>query len=100
MPNDHCPGMPQVIVVDGQFGTHTLRVGPVSGDQPAVPGQQRSRRDDPMGPQRAGEQPGQGREDGAVRPGEARPGHLAAKYRDFMAQDENLDVLGRGVAGE
>ena len=22
MPDDHCPAMPQVIALDGQFGTH------------------------------------------------------------------------------
>jgi hypothetical protein len=26
--------------------------------------------------------------------------HLAAQYGDFMAQDENLDVLGCATAGE
>ena len=33
MPDDHCPGMPQVIVVDGQFGTHRLkaRLRPMRG---------------------------------------------------------------------
>ena len=84
-------------VIDGGL---TGGVGPVSGDQPVVPGQQRGRRDDRMGLQRAGQQPGQGGQDGPVRPGEARPGHLAAQYCDFLAQDKDLDVLGRGAAGE
>ena len=26
MSDDHCPAMPQVAVVDEQFGTHTARV--------------------------------------------------------------------------
>jgi hypothetical protein len=46
-----------------------------------------------MGLQRAGEQTGQGGQDGPVRPGEARPGDLAAQYCHFVAQDEDLDVL-------
>jgi hypothetical protein len=25
MPDDHCPAMPQLTAVDGQFGTHTRR---------------------------------------------------------------------------
>jgi hypothetical protein len=75
-------------------------VSPVSGDQPAVPGQQRGRRDDPMGPQRAGQQSGQGGQDGSVRPGEVGPGHLAAQYCDFLAQDEDLDIPGRSAASE
>lgn len=76
-----------------------MGVGPVSGDQLAVPGQQRGRRDDPMGLQRAGEQSGQGGQDGPVWPGEVRSGYLAAQYCDFMAQNEDLDVFGRGAAG-
>jgi hypothetical protein len=75
-----------------------LGLGPVSGDQPAVPGQQRGRCDDPMGLQRAGSS--RARADRMVRPGEARSGHLAAEYCDFLARDEDLDVLGCGAAGE
>jgi len=74
-------------------------VGPSFGDQAAVPGQQGGWGDDAMGPQRAGEQPGQRGQDRAVWPGQARSGHLAAQDRDFVAQDEDLHVLGRGPAG-
>lgn len=52
-----------------------------------------------MGLQRAGEQSGQGGQDGPVWPGEVRSGYLAAQYCDFMAQNEDLDVFGRGAAG-
>jgi hypothetical protein len=87
-------------VVGDRWAARPVGVGPVSGDQSTVPGQQRGRRDDPMGLQRAGQQPGQGRQDGPVRPGEARPGHLAAKYCHFVAQDQNLDILSGGAASE
>jgi hypothetical protein len=35
---------------------------------------------------------------GQVRRGQS--GHLAAEYCDFLAQDEDLDVFGRGAAIE
>ena len=53
-----------------------------------------------MGPQLAGEQAGQGGQDRSVWPTQARPGHLTTQHRDFMTQDENLDILGGGAAGE
>jgi hypothetical protein len=53
-----------------------------------------------MDTQLAREQPGQSGQDRPVRPSQARPGHLAAQYCDFMAQGENLDVLGCATAGE
>jgi hypothetical protein len=65
-----------------------------------MPGQQRGRGDDPMDTQLAREQPGQSGQDRPVRPSQARPGHLAAQYCDFVAQDEDLDVLGSATAGE
>lgn len=45
-------------------------------------------------------QPSQGGQDRLVWPGQARPGHLAAEYRNFVTQDEDLDVLGRTGARE
>ncbi len=66
-----------------------------------MPGQQCGRRDDPRGPQRAGQQPGQSGQDGPVRPGvHARAGDQAAEGGVLLAQDENLDILGRRAAGE
>jgi hypothetical protein len=53
-----------------------------------------------MGPQSAGEQAGRGGQDRSVWPAQARPGHLMTQHRDFMTQDENLDILGGGAAGE
>jgi hypothetical protein len=49
--------------------------------------------------QLARESAGQGGQECSVRPGQARS-ELTAKHRDFVAQDQNLDVLGSGAAGE
>jgi hypothetical protein len=35
-----------------------------------------------------------------IRPRQARPGHLAAQYGDFVAQDDEFDVLGCATAGK
>jgi hypothetical protein len=53
-----------------------------------------------FGTPQARESAGQGGQERSVRPGQARPGHLAAQHRDFVAQDQNLDVLGGGAAGK
>ena len=53
-------------------------LGPLAGDQTAVPCQQGSRRDQPAATQRGGQQPGQGRQDRAVGPVRPGPGDLAA----------------------
>jgi hypothetical protein len=53
-----------------------------------------------MGPQLAREQAGQGGQDRSVWPAQARPGHLTAQHRDFVTQDEDLDILGGGAADE
>jgi len=53
-----------------------------------------------MGPQPVGEQTGQGGQDRSVWPGQTRPGHLTTQHRDFVTQDEDLDILGGGAAGE
>jgi len=56
------------------FGYLHLRV--IRGDQAAVPGQKRARRDKPMAAQRCWQQPGQRRQDRPVGPVELRPGDL------------------------
>ena len=76
-------------ITDG-WATGLVRVGPLPGDQAAVPGQQRGTSDDSMGPQPAGEQAGQGGQDRSVWPTQARPGHLTTQHRDFVTQDEDL----------
>jgi hypothetical protein len=75
-------------------------VGPFSGDQAAVPGQQRSRGDDAMLTQWAGEQTGQSGQDRPLRPGGSRSTDLTAQDHDFMAQDQDPEVLGRSTASE
>ena len=75
------------------------RVSPLPGDQTAVPGQQGAGGDDPMPMQVARESAGQGGQQCSIRPARARS-ELTAQHRDFVAQDQNLDVLGGGAAGE
>ena len=53
-----------------------------------------------MGPQPAGEQAGQGGQDRSAWPTQARPGHLTTQHRYVVTQDEYLDILGGGAAGE
>jgi hypothetical protein len=53
-----------------------------------------------MGPRPAGEQAGQGGQDRSVWPTQARSGRLTTQHRDFVTQDEDLDILGGGAAGE
>lgn len=65
-----------------------------------MPGQQRGGRDDPMQAQLAGEQAGQRGQDRPARPLSRGPVHLTAQHRDFVAHDQDLYVLGDGVAGE
>jgi len=47
-----------------------------------------------------GQQPGQCREDGPVRPGKAWPGDLSAQDRELMAEHQDLSVLGCLPAGQ
>jgi hypothetical protein len=86
--------------VTGQVIEEPVGVGLVSGDQPAVPGQQGGRCDDPWGLQRVGQQPGQRGQGRSVRPSPARPGHVAAQCCGFLARDQDFDVRGRGAVGE
>jgi hypothetical protein len=52
-----------------------------------------------MQTQVAGEQTSQGGQDCSIRPVGSRA-DVTAKHGDFVAQDEDLEVLGCGVAGE
>jgi hypothetical protein len=61
----------------GPWTARLIRVGPLAGDQTAVPGQQRFRRDQSAAPQPGWQQPGKSRQDGPVGPvrlGPGRPG--------------------------
>jgi hypothetical protein len=53
-----------------------------------------------MQTQVAGEQTSQGGQDCSIRPAGSRSADVTAKHGDFVAQDEDLEVLGCGVAGE
>jgi hypothetical protein len=75
-------------------------LGPVAPDQVAVPAQQRVGCYNPMASVLGGQQPGQRREDGSVRPGWAWPGDLSAQDRELMSQHEDLGVLGRLPTGQ
>jgi hypothetical protein len=47
-----------------------------------------------------GKEPGQGCEDGTIRPGGTWPGDLSAQHRDFLPEHQDLGVLGGLPAGE
>jgi hypothetical protein len=92
------PRYPQHQVVDllaGRRAARPSRVGPLTGDQTAVPGQQGSQRDHATGAQCGWQQPGQGCQDRAAGPVRPGPGDLAAEHHHLMTQDDNLRVLGR-----
>ena len=63
-----------------------------------MPAQNRVRSDQKMGPQCAGKPLHERSEHGPVRPVQARPRVGAAQDGDFVAEDEELDVLGGGRA--
>ncbi len=65
-----------------------VRIGPLLADQALVPGQQGARGYDPVQPQAAGQQPGQGGEYGAVSPVWSRAGDLPPQHRDFVAEGQ------------
>ena len=73
---------------------------PALPGQLAVPGQQRTRRDQPMGPQHGWQLPGQCREDGTVGPIRLGPGDLTPEHRDLMAENHDFRVFGRLAAAE
>jgi hypothetical protein len=61
-----------------------------------MPAQDRVRGDQAMATQRSGQPPDEGGEHGPVRPVHARSRVGAAQDGDFVAQDEELNVLGGG----
>jgi hypothetical protein len=64
-----------------------------------MPTQDRARRDQAMAMQGSGQLQDEGGEHGPVRPVQARSRVGAAQDGDFVAQDEEFDVLGRGRSG-
>jgi len=77
-----------------------VRVRPFAGDQAAVPGQHRARRDEPAGAQHGWQQPGNCRQDGPVGPVGFGPGDLTPEHHDFMTEHHDLRVLGRLAAAQ
>jgi hypothetical protein len=73
-------------------------MGPLPGDQPTVPTQQRARGDQTRSAQLARQQPDQNSEYGAVRPGPAQPGILPPQDGDLVPQHEDLCGLARVTA--
>jgi hypothetical protein len=71
-----------------------MRVGPVPADQAPVPAQQRSWCDQPVGPQRLGEELGQRGDHGPVGPVWARLWAGAAQHGYLLAEHQDLGVLG------
>jgi len=71
-----------------------VRVGPVAGDQAAVPPQDGTGRDQPVHPQLCWQQPDQRGEDRSVGPVEPGPRIGTAQHRDLVSQYEQLGVLG------
>ena len=65
-----------------------------------MPGQQRARRDEPMGAQHGWRQPGQRGQDRPVGPVRFRPGDLTPEHRHLMTEHHDLRILGRLAAAQ
>jgi hypothetical protein len=77
-----------------------VRGGPGTGDQPAVPAQQRLGLHEEARPAGSGQRAADGGEQGAVGRLEPRPWNLAAEHGELVAEDEELQVLGGVAAGQ
>jgi hypothetical protein len=73
-----------------------MRVGPVAGDQAAVPAQDGAGGDQPAGSQLCRQEPGQCGEDCAVGPVEAGPRIGPSQHGDLVSQHEQFGVLAGG----
>jgi hypothetical protein len=72
-----------------------VRIGPLAGDEAAVPAKHGTRGDQPVYPQTPGQEADQRGEDRAIGPVQVRPGMGAAQHGNLVPQHEQLDVLGR-----
>ena len=70
-----------------------VRVGPVTGNQAAVPPQDGAGGDQPVHPQTWRQEPDQRGEDGAVGPVEPWPGVDTAQHGDFVPEHEQFGVV-------
>jgi len=77
-----------------------VRIGPLPGDEAAVPAKHSTGGDQPVRPQASGQEPDERGEDRAVGPVQVRPGLGAAQHGNLVPQHEQLDVLGRRRAAQ
>jgi hypothetical protein len=73
--------------------SHPAGIGPVPGDQAAVPPQHGSRRDQPVRPQPSGQEPDQHGEDRVVGPVQPGPRSGAAQHGDLVPQHQQFRVF-------
>jgi hypothetical protein len=102
-PGGVLPGQPQYEVADFLAGLRSAgltRVAPLVPDEAAVPGQQRSWRDQAVAAQPGWQQPGQRGQEGPVGPVRPGPGYLAAQAGHFVAEGQDLGVLSRLPAAQ
>jgi hypothetical protein len=74
--------------------SHPVRIGPLAGDQAAVPAQDGARGDEPVPSQPCWQEPDQRGKDGAVGPVEPGPRMGTAQHGYLVPQHEQLGVLG------
>jgi hypothetical protein len=86
-------------VIDGRTSDAMGR-RPLLGDQAMMPAQDRARCDQAMLPQHLRQPADEGSEDRAIHPVQARLRVGSAQHDDFMAQHQELDVLGHRRATE
>jgi hypothetical protein len=84
-------------VVD-RWPSEPVRIGPPPAHEAAVPAQDGARGDQAVATQALGQPPGEGGEDGSVRPVQAWSRGDAAEYGHFVPQHEEFDVVGGGRA--
>jgi hypothetical protein len=77
-----------------------MGIRPLCGDQAMMPAQDRARCDQAMPPQHLRQPADEGGEDRAIRPVQARLRVSSAQHGNFVAQHQELDVLGRRRAAE
>lgn len=87
------------VLVERRTPASTMRVGPCSGDQAAVPAQQRHGLDQEAGPAGPCQRAADGGEQGAVGGLQPWSWNLAAQDGELMAQDQDLQVLGGAATG-
>src|ERR1019366_1224621 len=87
------PGERSDLCADG-WPASPVRVGPLPGDQAAVPPEYGPGCHQPVGPQPGWQDPDQGGEDRAVGPVQPGPRTGTAQYRDLMPHHQQLNVLG------